>query len=86
VTATAAIDELIERGLRIARRLDAIIRNKFRDDPARLAAWTSAHHVERAARRKQEKQPAPPPVAPTLIRALFTLNDRTALDFKAEGC
>ena len=53
VTATAAIDEIIERGMKIVRRLDAIVRNRFRDDPARLAAWLSARHVERAARRRQ---------------------------------
>ncbi|HEX3561075.1 MAG TPA: hypothetical protein VHU19_17910 [Pyrinomonadaceae bacterium] len=32
------------------RRLDAIVRNKFRDDPPTLAAWEHARHVERAAR------------------------------------
>ncbi len=57
VTATAAIDEIIERGMKIVRRLDAIVRNTFRDDPASLAAWLSARHVERAARRRQTTTP-----------------------------
>jgi hypothetical protein len=50
VTATASIDSTFERGMKAARRLDAIVRNKYRDDPATLAAWESARHVERAAR------------------------------------
>lgn len=61
VTATAALDELIERGMVIVRRLDAIVRNTFRDDPAMLAAWVSARHVERSPRRRKEPTPQPPP-------------------------
>lgn len=60
VMATAAIDDIIERGMKIVRRLDAIVRNKFRDDAAKLAAWTRARHVERPARRKKELPPPPP--------------------------
>ncbi|MFN2454160.1 MAG: hypothetical protein ABR577_08060 [Pyrinomonadaceae bacterium] len=56
VAATAAIDEAIEGGTNAVRQLDAIIRNKFRDDSATLAAWTSASHTERAPR---PKAPAP---------------------------
>lgn len=60
VAATAAIDDLIERGMKIVRRLDAIVRNTFRDDPAKLAAWESARHVERLPRRRKETTPQPP--------------------------
>jgi hypothetical protein len=35
------------------RRLDVIVRNKFRDDPATLAAWEHARHVERPARQSK---------------------------------
>jgi hypothetical protein len=59
VTATAAIDEIIERGMKIVRRLDAIVRNAFRDNPAKLAAWESARHVERAPRRKADTSSPP---------------------------
>jgi hypothetical protein len=52
VTATAAIDEVIERGMKVIHRLDAIVPNAFRDNPAKLAAWESARHVERAPRHK----------------------------------
>src|SRR5205085_5394180 len=62
IAASAAIDTQIERGMTAARRLDAIVRNKFRDDPAVLAAWESARHIERVG-RKAPKKPAdsPPP-------------------------
>ncbi|PYS49037.1 MAG: hypothetical protein DMF68_11265 [Acidobacteria bacterium] len=53
VTATAAIDTLVERGRTIVRELDAIVRNKYRNDPATLAGWESATHVERPAKRKK---------------------------------
>jgi hypothetical protein len=29
------------------RQLDAVVRNKFRDDPVRLAEWESARHTTR---------------------------------------
>jgi hypothetical protein len=62
VAATAAIDESIERGVKAVKRLDAIVRNKFADDAATLAAWTSASHTERSPRRtpKETKPSAQP--------------------------
>jgi hypothetical protein len=54
VTATAAIDVVVDRGIELVRELDAIVRNKFRSDAATLAAWESARHVERSPRRKTE--------------------------------
>jgi hypothetical protein len=35
------------------RRVDPIVQNTFRDDPAKLAAWASAKHLERAPKRKR---------------------------------
>lgn len=61
VAATEAIDAAIERGLNTVRQLDAVVRNKFRDDAATLAAWTSASHVERAPKHKKTATPTPPP-------------------------
>ena len=57
VAATAAIDGAIERGVNVVRELDAIMRNKYAEDGATLAAWLSASRTERRARR----QPAPAP-------------------------
>jgi hypothetical protein len=50
VSATAGITDAIERGMIAVRRLDAIIRNKFRGNVGILAAWTQASHVERTSR------------------------------------
>ncbi|HEX8070422.1 MAG TPA: hypothetical protein VF546_10755 [Pyrinomonadaceae bacterium] len=62
VAATQAINTVIERGLAVVRQLDAIVRNKFRADPATIAAWASASHVERAPRtKKQAPKPASVP-------------------------
>ena len=68
VGARAAINVTLARGLKAVQRLDAVVRNKFHDDPATVAAWTSARHVERAPRRKETAPPpdqtaAPPPPA-----------------------
>ncbi|HEV2880659.1 MAG TPA: hypothetical protein VGX24_05070 [Pyrinomonadaceae bacterium] len=60
VAATAAIDNLIEDGMKRLRQLDTVVRNIFADDPATLAAWISASHVERAPRRKQPDAPLSP--------------------------
>ena len=62
VAATNALGGTIARGIAVVRRLDAVVRNKFRDDAATLAAWTSASRIERAARtRRTGETNAPPP-------------------------
>lgn len=59
VSASAEIDDLIERGMRAVREIEALFRNTFADDPAALAAWESASHVERrGARNGRPKSPA----------------------------
>ncbi len=52
VSATASIGNAVQNGLEGLRRLQAIVPNKYRDNPAKLAAWTSAGHIERAAKKK----------------------------------
>ncbi|MCA1558239.1 MAG: hypothetical protein LC731_06845 [Acidobacteria bacterium] len=59
VSATAALRDALERGMQIKRELDPIVRNKYRNNPAKLAAWESASRVERAPRKKAKKS-APP--------------------------
>ena len=61
VVATAALEATVERGSKAVQRLHAIVRNKFRDDPAVLAAWESASHVERRSRTVAPPQLEPPP-------------------------
>jgi hypothetical protein len=58
VAATAAIDAEVERGMTVVRQLDPVVRNTFASDPAALAAWFSASHVERAP-RNSPPQPSP---------------------------
>lgn len=55
VAASAAIDAAIESGMKIVRELDVIVRNIFRDDPATLAEWTSARHIERSRKRSAQE-------------------------------
>jgi hypothetical protein len=58
VSATVSVETAAERGMTAVRKLDAIVRNQFRDDPATLAAWESARHVESPTRRRP-LQPTP---------------------------
>lgn len=60
VAATAAIDAQIERGMDAVRQLDPVMRNTFVTNPAALAAWVSASHVERPPRRSTQPSPTPP--------------------------
>lgn len=53
VAAGAAIDDAIDRGSELVRNLDAIVRNKYANNPAVLAEWTSASHTERNPRHKK---------------------------------
>jgi hypothetical protein len=55
VEATAEIGESVRRGMVARRILDGIVRNVYKFDPGKLAAWRSASHVEKAP-----KPPTPP--------------------------
>ena len=57
VEGTTGLDDAIMAGMAALRKLDAIIRNKYHDKPAILAAWVSASHVQRAARSKTPAAP-----------------------------
>ena len=41
------------------RQLDAFMHNFYRNNPAKLAEWHTASHVERQPKKKSET-PAPP--------------------------
>jgi hypothetical protein len=60
-TAGASFDAKIESAMNHLRQLDPIVRNKLRNDPAGLAAWERARHIERAARRNNHDTPPDPP-------------------------
>ena len=59
VTATMSIKEVLQKAFTALRRVDPIVRNTFRDQPAKLAAWESARHLKRAPRRQRPGAPAP---------------------------
>jgi hypothetical protein len=53
VTATATVESGAERGINAVRKLDAVVRNTYRNDAAALAAWESARHVESSPRSRR---------------------------------
>ena len=57
VEATKALDNAIREGIAAVRKLDAVIRNKYRTNAALLAAWNSASHIERAPHAKTPTTP-----------------------------
>jgi hypothetical protein len=67
VSATVSLDEELAKGLKAVRQLQAVVKNKFRNDAAKLAAWASASHVERSSPKpKIDLPPNPPNPAPTV--------------------
>ncbi len=56
VAATAQTAANIRAGMILVRTLDAIVKNRYAESPGKLAAWTSAKHVEKAPKKKD-----PPP-------------------------
>jgi hypothetical protein len=61
--ATAAVALALKQLRAAVRELDATFKARYRQDPAALAAWQTASHVEKAPKKKKEatKKPAPPP-------------------------
>lgn len=58
VAATAEIDSAIRRGMIARRILDGVVKNKYRNNVGKLAAWLSASHIEKAP-KKQQGEPNP---------------------------
>lgn len=57
VGATAEIDRQVELAMDAAVIIDIAMKNVYRDNPAKLAEWTSARHI----RRKKPSAPKTPP-------------------------
>ncbi len=53
VSASAALDDALDRCDEIVRKEDPIMKNKYANDRGTLAEWISASHIERAPRRKK---------------------------------
>lgn len=54
---TASINLAIEKGKYLVDSLSAAIQNKYKNNPAKLAAWATASHIERAPKRKKAEAP-----------------------------
>jgi hypothetical protein len=64
-SAGVSIDETDDRGMVIARKMDAVVKNFYSNNAAVLSEWETARHVERAPRRKKTTPGSPPPSTPT---------------------
>ncbi len=53
ISTNAAIAEALGRVDEVVERIAVVVKNKYRGDPAKLAAWESAQRLERAARTKR---------------------------------
>lgn len=59
VSSTASIKNQLAQARRLRKELNPIVSNKYRNDPASLAAWKSASHVERPPKRASKKATTP---------------------------
>ena len=57
VEATAEIGESVQRGMVARRILDGVVRNVYKNDPGKLAAWTSASHIEKPPKKTETPTP-----------------------------
>lgn len=56
-----SVAETLQRLAELVERLDTIVRNTFRDDPATIAAWERARRLESAPHSKETAANTPPP-------------------------
>lgn len=59
--ATGGLFDAARRGMSLSRKLNSIVQIRYADDPAKLAAWTVASHLERLPRRAAATNPTPTP-------------------------
>ena len=59
VESRGSLEEALDRGMNVRRTLDAVVRNKYEDNPAIMAKWASASHIERAPKTPEQPTPAP---------------------------
>jgi hypothetical protein len=53
-------DEAVRRLTEQVERLDTFVRNKYRDDPAKIAAWERARRLEKAPQHSKDDPPSTP--------------------------
>lgn len=57
VAATAEIGKAIQRGMVAHPILDGIVRNVYKHNTGKTAAWTSASHIENPPKKKENPTP-----------------------------
>jgi hypothetical protein len=62
--ATASLPGLLKQGADMVKCLDAVIKNRFRNDPTVLGAWKIAGHVMSTGGGGEEESPTPPAPPP----------------------
>jgi hypothetical protein len=68
MVARSGLAAAIEAGMIAVQRLDAIVLNRLRGDPATYAVWERARHVEQPPRsRNGARKPAPTPAPPAPV-------------------
>ena len=74
LASNAALENTLKQGEQELEKFDTAVRNKFRDDPAKLAAWESARRLEKAPRSPRSKATPPSRFAGNLRapKAFFT--------------
>lgn len=60
VAATAAIETAFDKGTKTVLQLNAVVRNKFADDPSIMAEWERAVHVEQTKPHSAPQNPPAP--------------------------
>ncbi|MBX7173556.1 MAG: hypothetical protein K1X72_21490 [Pyrinomonadaceae bacterium] len=58
VEATAEIGQLIKQGMNAVRILDTVVKNVYRNNVGKLAAWTTASNIETVTRNRETTEPA----------------------------
>lgn len=59
-SAGVEIEETMDQGMSVRRRMDAVVRNVYRDNAAVLAEWETASHIEAAPKKKKGGPEEPP--------------------------
>ena len=59
VGGTAGLDAKADQGIAMLREMDSILSYQYRNDPALLASWKSACHVDRDPSRAEDEESAP---------------------------
>jgi hypothetical protein len=69
ISARQELDDALGRGVELVRKLTGLMKVKYANDAGKLAEWTAATHIERAARRAKPKPTdsggSPTPPAPS---------------------